>query len=128
MTFFSYDDDDEIEQDTLDVLSASSILEITEFRLFELAYQRWFGEAPAEKKMESLYSIYMFRSNAPFWVRQFCRDVMAREQTGTLDPREFGVFPAPEAVSMLQRGVGYSLVVLFIMLTLHLVAILVSKY
>lgn len=127
MTFFSYDDDD-IEQDTLDVLSASSILEITEFRLFELAYERWFGEPPLEEKMESVYTRYMFRANAPFWVRQFCREVMVRERMGILDPTDFGVFRAPEAETMVQRGIGYSLVVLLVMLTLHLIAVLVSKY
>jgi hypothetical protein len=127
MTFFSYDDDD-VEQDTLDVLSASSILEITEFRLFELAYERWFGEPPIEEKMESVYSRYMFCANAPFWVRQFCREVMVRERRGVLDPKEFGVFPRPESQTMLQRGLCYGMVILFVMLTLHLVAILVSKY
>ncbi len=127
MTFFSYDDDD-IEQDTLDVLSASSILEITEFRLFELAYERWFGEPPVQEKLESVYTLYMFRESAPFWVRQFCREVLARDKNGVLDPTEFGVFPTPHSETMLQRGLSYGMVVLFVMLTLHLIAILVSKY
>ncbi len=127
MTFFSYDDD-EIEQDALDVLSASSILEITEFHLFELAYERWFGEPAREEKVESVYTHYMFRAVAPFWVRQFCREVIARDKSGLLDPAEFGVFPLPESDSMVQRGLQYGMVILFIMLTLHLVAILVSKY
>ena len=128
MTFFSYDDDDEVEQDTLDVLSASAILEITEFRLFELAYQRWFGEPPLEQKLEPIYTAYMFRANAPFWVRQFCRDVMARDRTGTLDPTEFGVYPAPEIETMFNRGIRYTMVVLLVMVTLHLVAVLVANY
>jgi hypothetical protein len=127
MTFFTYDDE-EIEQDTLDVLSASAVLEITEFRLFELAYERWFGEPPVEEKVEPVYARYMFCAIAPFWVRQYCRDVMARERMGALDPREFGVFPTPESDTMVQRGLRYGMIVLFVMLTLHLVAILVSKY
>ena len=127
MTFFTYDDDD-IEQDALDVLSASAVLEITEFHLFELAYERWFGEPPVEEKMESVYTRYMFRASAPFWVRQYCREVMAREKMGLLDPKEFGVFPTPESETMVNRGLRYGMVILFVMLTLHLVAILVSKY
>ncbi len=70
----------------------------------------------------------MFRSQAPFWVRQYCREVMARDSAGALDPTEFGVFPLPQSETMVQRGVRYSLVVLFVTLTLHLVAVLVSKY
>jgi hypothetical protein len=127
MTFFSYDDDN-IEQDALDVLSASAVLEITEFHLFELAYERWFGEPPIEEKMESVYSRYMFRASAPFWVRQFCREVMARDEMGVLDPKEFGVFPMPESETMVNRGLRYGMIILFVMLTLHLIAILVSKY
>lgn len=127
MTFFSYDDDD-IEQDALDVLSASSVLEITEFHLFELAYERWFGEPPLQEKLESVYTLYMFRANAPFWVRQYCREVLTREKNGMLDPTEFGVFPAPHSQTMFQRGLGYGMVIVFVMLTLHLIAILVSNY
>ena len=55
MTFFSYDDD-EVDQDSRDVLSVSSILQITEFHLFELAYQRWFGEEASEQKVENYYT------------------------------------------------------------------------
>lgn len=127
MTFFTYDDD-EIEPDTREVLEASSVLQITEFRLFELAYFHWFGEPTSEQRIERYYSGYMFKSIAPFWVRHFCRDVIARDKNGDLDPTEFGVFPAPESDSMVNKGIRYTFVVLLIMTTIHLVAILVSNY
>ena len=127
MTFFTYDDD-EIAQDTRDVLEASSELQITEFRLFELAYFRWFGEYLSEERMERIYTGYMFQAIAPFWVRHFCREVLDHAKSGILDPAEFGVFPLPVSQSMLDRGIRYSFVVVLVITTLHLVAILVSNY
>ncbi|MDX1512629.1 MAG: hypothetical protein R3174_02700 [Gammaproteobacteria bacterium] len=127
MTFFTYDDD-EIEPDTRDVLAASAELEITEFRLFELAYCRWFGEPLNETKMEQVYSGYMFQARAPYWVRHFCRDVLTHARNGDLDPRSFGVFPTPESDSMFNRGVRYSFLVFFVITTFHLIAVLVSNY
>ena len=59
MTFFTFDDD-EVPRDTLDVLAASAVLEITEFRLFELAYERWFGTEPLEVRVEPYFNRYMF--------------------------------------------------------------------
>lgn len=127
MTFFTIDED-EVPQDTRDVLAASAVLEITEFRLFELAYTRWFGEPASEKKVERYYEVYMFRAIAPFWVRQFCREVMDQARLDRLDPTQFGVFPLPESETMFQRGIRYSMVVAFVMLILHLVAIIVAGY
>lgn len=127
MTFFTYDDD-EIAQDTRDVLAASSELQITEFRLFELAYHRWFGEYLSEKKMERFYAGYMFNASAPFWVRHFCRDVLEHARNGNLEPEKFGVFPVPFSDSLFNRGIRYSLVVLVVITTLHLVAVLVANY
>lgn len=127
MTFFSYDDD-EVDQDSRDVLSVSSILQITEFHLFELAYQRWFGEEASEQKVENYYTYYMFQHRAPFLVRQFCRDVTERDQHGDLNPAEFGVFPVPASETMVQRGFRLGLIVIFVTATLHLIAILVSVY
>jgi hypothetical protein len=127
MTFFSYDED-EIDQDTRNVLSGSSILQITEFHLFELAYQRWFGEDASEQKIESYYTHYMFQQRVPFWVRQFCREVMEQDQHDALNPAEFGVFPVPVSATMVQRGFRLGLIVIFVIATLHLIAILVSNY
>lgn len=127
MTFFTYDDE-EIEPDTREVLEASSVLQITEFRLFELAYRRWFGEATSEERIERYYCGYMFKAIAPFWVRHYCRDVIAHDKTGDLDPTDFGVFPAPESDSMVHKGIRYTFVVFLVMTSIHLVAILVANY
>jgi len=126
MTFFSYDD--EVEPDERDVLSVSAILDITEFRVFELAYERWFGERGAEDVLERAFSRYMFNTVAPMWVRKFCRDVLEAAIRGNLVPAEFGVVPAVASESAFQRGVRYLAIVAFVTITLHLVAILVTLH
>ncbi len=127
MTFFTIDDDD-LAPDARDILSASAILEITEFRLFELAYERWFGEPAAERDIERFFVGYMFRSIVPHWVRQFCREVLTLDAAGKLVPRDFGVLPRPESQTMVQRGIRYFATVIFVVATLHIVAILVTRY
>jgi hypothetical protein len=70
----------------------------------------------------------MFQHRAPFWVRQFCRDVMEHEQHGDLNPAEFGAFPVAVSETMVQRGFRLSFIVFFVIVTLHLIAVLVSIY
>ncbi len=127
MTFFTFDED-EITPDEQDVLSASSILHITEFHLFELAYKQWFGEDAGAQDIERFYTPYMFGAVVPHWVRQYCRDVLACDREGRLDPKDFGVFPREVSETMFQRGIRYAFVIVFIMVTLHLVAFLVASY
>lgn len=125
MTFFC-SDDDTVPQDTLDVLAASALLQITEFHLFELAYQRWFGRQPKERELEASFAHYMFASRAPFWVRQYCRDVSIVDSEGLLNPRDFGVLPRQVPDTWVRRGLRHASLLLLLVVTLHLVAILVS--
>jgi hypothetical protein len=125
MTFFS-SDDDTVPRDTLEVLAASSLLQITEFHLFELAYERWFGRQPRERELEACFARYMFASHAPFWVRQYCRDVSIVDSKGLLDPRDFGVLPRRVPDTWVRRGLRHASALLLLIITLHLVAILVS--
>lgn len=125
MTFFT-SDDDTIPQDTWDVLAASSLLQITEFHLFELAYERWFGRNAEERELEACFARYMFASRAPFWVRQFCRDVSIMDNDGSLNPRDFGVLPQEIPDTWARRGLCHTALMILIVITLHLVAILIS--
>ena len=125
MTFFT-SDDDTIPQDTRDVLAASSLLQITEFQLFELAYERWFGRQAKERELEARFARYMFASCAPYWVRQFCRDVSIVSADGSLDPRDFGVLPREVSDTWARRCLRHAAVMILVVVTLHRVAILIS--
>ena len=125
MTFFT-SDDDTVPRDTREVATASGLLQITEFHLFELAYERWFGRPAREGELEECFARYMFAFQAPFWVRQFCRDVEVTESRGALDPRDFGVFPREVSETWIRRGLRHASVLLLVVISMHLVAILIS--
>lgn len=125
MTFFT-DDDHLVPQDTREVLAASSLLQITEFHLFELAFERWFGRQAREGELENCFARYMFASHAPFWVRQFCREVEIKDGDGSLDPRDFGVLPREVPDTWARRGLRHASLLLLLVVSLHLIAILIS--
>lgn len=125
MTFFT-DDDHTVPQDTREVLAASSLLQITEFHLFELAYVRWFGRQAKEDELEACYARYMFAYRAPFWVRQYCREVETKDSDGSLDPRDFGVLPREVPDTWARRGLRHASLLLLLVVSLHLIAILIS--
>lgn len=80
-----------IPADVSQVLDTAALLQVTEFHLFEIAYQSWYGRDASEKSIERYFVPYMFRAIVPFWVRQLCRRVLAADARGALDPAEFGV-------------------------------------
>jgi hypothetical protein len=82
-----------ISTDVSQVLDAAALLQITEFRLFELAYQLWYGRDASEKSIEQYFVPYMFRAVVPFWVRQLCRRILEADAKGELDPVQFGLEP-----------------------------------
>jgi hypothetical protein len=73
------------------VVEAAGCLGVEEFELFRLAWRHWRGEDAATQPLEKAFAGYMFQQTAPAWVRHFCREVLAREQAGRLDPAAFGV-------------------------------------
>ena len=66
------------ERDAQQALTATALLDITEFQLFQLAWQRWYGEPVSEKKIERWFIPYMFDGIVPIWVRQFAQPPVTR--------------------------------------------------
>lgn len=81
-----------VSPDVVAVLDASAALEVTEFRLFELAWHRWFGSHPDRSRLEHYFAAYMFAERVPLWVRNFARLILDLDARGELDPRAFGVW------------------------------------
>ena len=127
MTFFTLDDH-ETPADIRNVLAASAALQITEFRLFELAHERWFDEPAMTEKVEPVFIAYMFQDVVPHWVRHYSRAVLAAQRAGHLLPAEFGVNPRDDRYA--EYGVGIRLAVAITIGTLMIfaVAMLVAQY
>ena len=54
----------------------ASILATSETRLFELAYQEWYGQAPQQRELERVFLAYLFDGEVPCWVRGFTRQTL----------------------------------------------------
>ena len=61
--------DDDAEQ----VYYVACLLSVSEFRLFELAYDDWFGESGSEGFLEAAYMSYVVCGTTPVWVRNYTR-------------------------------------------------------
>ncbi len=73
------------------VESSSRLLQISEFRFFQLAYSRWYGSGISEKNMEHIFADYMLKDEVPHWARHFARQVLSRYFQGLLDPHEYNI-------------------------------------
>ena len=88
--------DEDLQQDSLDLLEASAVLEVKEFKLFELAYRQWYGKKPLSHVIEAHFSNYMFHNIIPAWVRSYSRHVVDLHRSGNLNPKELGIYqPLP---------------------------------
>ena len=114
--------DQDLRPDIHSVLDAAAILDITEYELFRLAYQRWHGEQVDENALEAFFVAYMFNDVVPLWVRYFSRLVQRRSQLGTLDCKEFGVDLRLRTPQMVRRGIRYAVTLVTVMATLIVLA------
>ncbi len=71
-----YSNNEAVNGDAQQVEEAAAILNVSEFRLFELAYQDWFGELAKQTKLESAYMPYVTCGTVPCWLRHFSRKTL----------------------------------------------------
>ncbi|WP_455365185.1 hypothetical protein [Kaarinaea lacus] len=105
-----------ISLDTRLVLDAASVMDISEFQLFELAYVDWFGDEPLASEVEPSFAVYMFRGEIPTWVRQFARKILKTWPEDLSAPRTL-----PQHFTPL-RGTAYFMLVVFVVGSLFLSA------
>jgi len=110
--------DTDIPPDIRDVLDTAAALDVTEFRVFELAYTGWFGRSAHPDELERYFVPYMFDGIVPLWVRQFTRDVLRREGRGELRRDEFGLLAPRRTRGQMLTGGGWVLllIVVFVLL------------
>jgi len=62
--------------DTNAIGFATRLLGTTEYRLFELAFQEWYGQIPQQCELERAFLAYIFSGEVPCWVRAYTRNTM----------------------------------------------------
>jgi hypothetical protein len=103
--------DPEMPEDVSDLLQAAALLEVSEYRVFELAYTAWFStarELPDKKVLERFFFAYLYRDRIPPWVRAYTREIVRRADAGTFDPADYGIVYAPPTRTMIYLGIRYT--------------------
>jgi hypothetical protein len=81
------------------VAGAASRLNVSEFEIFRLAYENWYGHGAPASEIKRCFDVYLARSQVPMWVRAFVREIHALHSTGRLDPKSFGIPARPPATA-----------------------------
>lgn len=113
-------DEHRIPADVWSVARAAAVLSVGEFRVFEIAYKDWFGEAGEEKLIEKYFIGYMFNDIVPPWVRHFCKKVLRLDSEGTLDPAEFGIMRHAATNEQISKGLEAIMWIVLAMITIFL--------
>lgn len=108
LTRKKYFDERNTPDDVSEVLESAALLDITEFRLFQIAYNWWFGAPASEDHIEAHYIPYMFKKIVPPWVRHFTGQVLKMEAEGGVDPEVFGIYPPQSTASDRSKGAIYT--------------------
>lgn len=87
------------------VLDAAALLDTSEFNIFTIGYNKWFGENASIKTIENHYAAYMFNAVVPHWVRHFSRTIIQLSDTGSLNPNDFveEIIPASQKSIQIAR-------------------------
>ena len=114
-----------------EILHAANLLQIGEFQLIQLAYKSWYNEILPEDKINKIFSEYMVTGIIPIWVTYYAKDILKLEKANVLDSynkkyhvydHEFGKHIDNEKQRK-RRGVLYAMVILFVFIASHYMAI-----
>lgn len=120
--------DKPLSADLQTLLDAVALLDISEFRLFELAYRAWYGKDAGARQLEQDFAEYMFRSTVPIWVRHYARGVV--KQAALSQSEKFAHPPQyrPVDPAAICRGLRVLLGLIFILVFLVIVSSLSPEW
>lgn len=68
---------------------AANILDTSEFKVLEYAYQHWFGEQASFEFIERIFSDYLHSQTSPYWARHYAANIINRFETEKQAQRNF---------------------------------------
>lgn len=104
------------------VLDTAAVLDVTEFRVFELAFTDWHGYPPSPRRIEAAFVPYMFQGSIPHWVRQYTRKILRLQRQGSIDRQALGIQPVSRSPRMLAKGAATVIILVFAILGLLVMA------
>ena len=82
-TLINPDHDDNPEMSL--IARAANILQIGEFQLLQLAYNKWHGSEIATTELDRLFGDYMLRQQVTHWMRHYARTIIDGYESGEID-------------------------------------------
>ncbi|ABM63073.1 hypothetical protein [Halorhodospira halophila] len=100
------------------VLEAAQLLQISEYDFLALAHWRRFKRIARREDLDRLFGLYMRDQDCtPPWARELAREIIARADEGTLDPRDYGVrAPVPKLDDLFRMLRDVFIILLFMTL------------
>ena len=104
---------------------AASALQISEYELFRLAYQKWYGRTIADNRLDYLFKDYLKSCSAPFWVNDFARNAYEKFQAGKLDYKDYGI---KRRVCDRKTKITGWIIITFLIILLSIYSFLITQY
>ncbi|UCD35995.1 MAG: hypothetical protein JSU90_03950 [Nitrospiraceae bacterium] len=120
--------EDPLLRDVNNVVVASMVLQISEFRLFQIAHVQWYGREIPESRLEYVFDDYLFEQRIPHYVRYFARKVIRLFDEGGLDPRDFNINHPAATPEDRAAGIGYTVMLALILIIFCLLLSNFSPY
>ena len=114
-----------------EIIEAANLIQIGEFQLIQLAYNKWYEEDLPEDKINQIFNEYMVTGIIPIWVTYYAKDIIKLDKVNILDgynkkyhiyDHEFGQHIDDEKQRK-SRGIFYTILVGLLFVATHYVAI-----
>ena len=102
-------------ESTESIVQAASVLQVSEYKVFELAYKMWFAREPDDEQIASKFGAYVDGGPAPYWVRDFSRKVVSACDGDSCDLEFFGVERPEVDPDMRDMGQWYVIMLIIMM-------------
>ncbi len=111
------------DNDLKGVVDTASALNVSEFEVFCLAYQNWFGHTADMGEIDAVFGRYMDTTMAPMWVRDFTRRVQEMREENQLDAAAFNIEAPPPTTywTAFLGGMAFASMIMIIALLVYLV-------
>ena len=103
----------------------ASVLQISEYELFRIAYLKWFDHTISDKRLESLFKEYLATGDAPYWVNDFARKAHEKFKAGELNYRDYGI---RRRVCNRRTKIKGWIIISFLLILLVLYSVAISDY
>ena len=114
-----------VDDETKLVGFAASVLQISEYELFSIAYQNWFNHPLSENRLDTMFKDYLASGDPPYWVNDFSRKVHEKFKAGELNYKDYGI--KRRYCDRRTRITGW-MIIAFLLILMAIYSYLITRY